>query len=104
VPVCSRNPPAYRRVTARVGYRSAAAVRLGLPVLMGLVEMVLAESPARRLPAQTALPRCRRNDQECYFARVGVNQLGGRFSMKAATPSSALGSIMLQAIVAPASS
>ena len=32
------------------------------------------------------------------------NQLGGRFSMKACTPSSALGSIMLQAIVAPASS
>lgn len=31
------------------------------------------------------------------------DQLGGRFSMNACTPSSALGSIMLQAIVAPAS-
>lgn len=33
-----------------------------------------------------------------------IYQLGGRFSMKAWAPSSAQGSIMLQAIVAPASS
>jgi len=57
-----------------------------------------------RISGNRALVHDRAGSGPLGLVQIDPDQLGGRFSINACTPSSALGSIMLQAIVCAACS